>query len=388
MAKVSLYKEKKGTICLQFTNCGRTALRFTQYKVNDNQWNKQRRLVINHPRADYINLRINGMLNLATDALMLYTQQHGTKNMSANALRDAICAIIFHENEIRKLFLNVYDEFTKTKHARTHELYITCRNTICAFDKKITQKSIDDIDLAWLQGFVLYCNARQKTNTTNIRLRCIRAVFNYALKMEYTTKYPFRNFQIKQEPIIRHDLTPGQIEDLIIYDIPNLTYNGRPLADYINACRCMFYLIGINAKDLYEITEDNIINGRLKYIRAKTHKPYSILLHESAKSLIYDTISLAHTYSNHRDFMVALNRCLHTFCEYIHIPPITTNWLRHAWATYAQNKCQVPLDIIAQALGHSSMLRITEGYPAKDVHNADDANRLVIDTIEAYRMPF
>ena len=68
------------------------------------------------------------------------------------------------------------------------------------------------------------------------------------------------------------------------------------------------------------------------------------------------------------------------FCSLIHIPTVTTNWLRHSWATYAW-RIGVPIDTISLALGHSFGLSVTNGYIQKDLSAADAANRLVLDTI-------
>lgn len=126
--------------------------------------------------------------------------------------------------------------------------------------------------------------------------------------------------------------------------------------------------------------------GRVQYIRAKTHKAYSVRIEPEAADIIdrfagvRKMICMCDRYTNHRDMMKRLNRDLCAFCKHIGIPRITTNWLRHGWATFAWNN-GVPMDVVSLALGHSFGLRVTQGYVAKSITNADDANRFVIDSL-------
>lgn len=48
----------------------------------------------------------------------------------------------------------------------------------------------------------------------------------------------------------------------------------------------IFYLIGINTKDLFSLTSKNAVNGRIEYRRAKTGRWYSIKLEPEAMVLI------------------------------------------------------------------------------------------------------
>ena len=87
-----------------------------------------------------------------------------------------------------------------------------------------------------------------KVNAYAIHLRNVRTVFNYALDEGYTSMYPFWKFSIGKEETRKRSLTVGQI----------------------------------NAVDLLNARNSDVVNGRLEYKRAKTGKLYSILIEPEA----------------------------------------------------------------------------------------------------------
>jgi hypothetical protein len=63
------------------------------------------------------------------------------------------------------------------------------------------------------------------------------------------------------------------------------------------------------------------------------------------------------------------------------IPDITVYWLRHTWATVAQNDCGASTELVGFCLNHTSAHKTTEGYIQKDFSPVDRMNRQVIDYI-------
>ena len=168
----------------------------------------------------------------------------------------------------------------------------------------------------------------------------------------------------------------------------------------------MFYLIGINAKDLLLAKKSQIVNGRLEYVREKTGKHYSIKIEPEASELLLK-------YKGSKFLVEALDHCKHydNFTREINdalktigltseeiipdsenlfakpkivkhitpiIPGITTYYARHTWATFA-HELDISSDVIAMALGHSPVNRTTFIYIKPDSKKVDDANRKVID---------
>ena len=155
----------------------------------------------------------------------------------------------------------------------------------------------------------------------------------------------------------------------------------------------MFYLIGINAVDLFGAKE--IRNGRLEYRRTKTGKLYSIKVEPEAMEIIQKykgnehLLNIMDKYSDYRLFLVRMNASLKFIGDVINgkdgkkqIPPrfpdISSYWARHTWATIAAS-LDIPKETISAALGHEIGSPITSIYIKFDQNKVDEANRKVID---------
>ncbi len=132
----------------------------------------------------------------------------------------------------------------------------------------------------------------------------------------------------------------------------------------------MFCLIGINAVDLLNAPAGAVVDGRLEYVRAKTHKPYSIRVEPEAAALIEKYKGQDHLLNvmdgrkNYVDFLHRMNNALKEIGPLERkglggkkyrqplFPQISQYWCRHTWATIAAG-LDIPKETIAHALGHS-----------------------------------
>ena len=242
---------------------------------------------------------------------------------------------------------------------------------------------MENINLKWLHQFEMFLAKTQGVNGRAIYLRSLRAVCNYALHTNVISSYPFQNFFIRQEPTRKRSVSVQLFRKFL--DYPTSERNAM-FRDYF---LLMFYLIGINSKDLLLGLKKQIINGRFEYIREKTHKKYSIRIEPEAEELLK-------RYKGRNYLLRAMDGCKH-YKSFAHemndhlkmigeevvemvpdpedlfgtprliktvkpvIPGISTYFARHCWATFAY-EAGVPLDVISQALGHSSGNRTTPGY--------------------------
>ena len=220
-------------------------------------------------------------------------------------------------------------------------------------------------------------------NGRAIYLRSLRAVCNYALHTEAVSDYPFANFSIRQEPTRKRSVSVELFRKFL--DCPAPSH----LQKYRDYFLLMFYLIGINSKDLLLAGRESVIGGRLEYIREKTHRKYSVKIEPEAGELLK-----RHAGRNY--LLEAMDHCRH-YKSFAHemndalkeigdvewemvpdpedlfgmprlvktvrpvIPGISTYFARHCWATFAY-EAGIPLDVISQALGHSSGNRTPRGY--------------------------
>ncbi len=286
-------------------------------------------------------------------------------------------------------FVDIFKEFADNHNESTKELYYYSLRRIEQFDKYVSTRSIDEIGIPWLTRFESWLAQTNSKNARNILLRNIRAVFNYALDCEYTTNYPFRRFKIRPEATRKRAMTVEQLRSLAVY----------PVEDYQVFYRdmfvLMFCLIGINVVDLYSL--GSIVDGRVEYRRAKTHRLYSIKVEPEAQAIIdkyhgtKNLLCIADRWTTHSQFGKQMNKALKRMGEMQRVgrggkkvfepivPGLTTYWARHTWATIAAS-LDVPKETIAHALGHGNDT-VTDIYIDFDKRKVDEANRKVLDFV-------
>lgn len=286
-------------------------------------------------------------------------------------------------------FVDIFKEFADNHNESTKELYYYSLRRIEQFDNAISTRSIDEIGIPWLTRFESWLAQTNSKNARNILLRNIRAVFNYALDCEYTTNYPFRRFKIRPEATRKRAMTVEQLRSLAVY----------PVEDYQVFYRdmfvLMFCLIGINVVDLYSL--GSIVDGRVEYRRAKTHRLYSIKVEPEAQAIIdkyhgtKNLLCIADRWTTHSQFGKQMNKALKRMGEMQRVgrggkkvfepivPGLTTYWARHTWATIAAS-LDVPKETIAHALGHGNDT-VTDIYIDFDKKKVDEANRKVLDYV-------
>lgn len=144
-----------------------------------------------------------------------------------------------------------------------------------------------------------------------------------------------------------------------------------------------FYLIGINTEDLLHL--EAIEDGRINYIRAKTHKPISVKVEDAAR-VLFDKykgekflLNVLDTYSSTHNWTAKVDATLKSIASRNGLPPITMYWARHTWATIAHGDLGISVGTIADALGHQSDHKVTHIYiRKKDYSVVDEANLKVI----------
>ena len=290
-----------------------------------------------------------------------------------------------------KVFLDYWDEFVATKTKKgTMRTYDNARKKVEAFDGAATFNSINK---GWLMRFEA---SMQKddlaVNYISIIMRCMRAVFNYCIDCEYTTCYPFRRFQIKQEETRKRSIS---VEDLRMFR----DYQVEPHQEKYRDCFMLsFYLIGINLTDLFSLTHDSVKDGYVTYRRAKTGKPYRIKIEPEAQAILDRYKGDAHLLSladewGMDNFRSRADRELKRIGPFDRkgrggkkvfeplFPHLSMYWARHTWATIA-SKIDIPIETIGHALGHSDESHsVTNIYIRFDEAKIDEANRKVLDYV-------
>ena len=367
----------------------------TQLSASEKEWNGNEysvRAQNYKPR----NIVARGIINKAETVIFTLEQQEKLKSTTDKALKKLIEDAISSKVENQKTFLYYLDEFVSKKtNQGTKSIYTTTRNKIEEYDSHCTFESMDK---SWLENFEAWMAKTMKVNAYAIHLRNIRSVFNYAIDEEYTTLYPFRRFSIKKEETRKRSLTAEQLR--LLRDYPCEEYQIR----YRDMFMLMFYLIGVNAADLFNAKRSALVNGRFEYKRAKTGKLYSIKVEPEAQDIIEKykgkdyLLNIMDEYGNYKDFLHRMGIGLKQIGETERkglggkksrnplFPDLSSYWARHTWATVAA-ELDVPKEVIAHALGHSwANSTTTDIYIRFDMKKVDEANRKVIDFVNNINM--
>lgn len=298
--------------------------------------------------------------------------------ISLTKLKAELTRIISGKDQKKLTISDMFERFTQNKYEGTRNIYARTLVKILEFDRKA---DLNDIDKLWLERFEKYLrNEGASTNGISLHMRNLRAVFNFALDEEVITNYPFRKYHIKSEQTRKRDLTIEQLRALKKCRCRDFEKRYRDMFMLI------FYLCGINIGDLLLLKHDNVINGRIEYYRRKTKKYYSIRIEPEAQAIIdrYKgkdwLLNISDTYRDYHDFMRRMNRAIRkiqhkgkAIC-----PTLSTYYARHTWASLAA-EIDIPMDTIAQALGHSTPYSTTDIYVNRRLKKIDEANRKVID---------
>lgn len=345
---------------------------------------------------DYINLRI-------TD----YIQKYQRKDIELGDRRDFMTVkqikAYLLEDKKRSGALDFFEFAEKYLNSVDSAGTLRWHNAAIASLKLFigNQLPFSEINLAFLQRYENHLRRQGVGNGVNNYMRSFRALFNKArdlyndedAKIVRIPQYPFRKYTIPSAitKSKNHFLSIEELSELINYKCSNA---GEEFA--VDMFLLMIYLMGIEAKDLFYLGQQNK-KGRVLYDRFKTGKEFSIKLEPEALAIIKkylsktSLINAQERYSNHLTLISFINDQLHgkksrkvegVFPKLEIEKKVTTKWARHTWATIARNECRISKDDVALCLGHQDTdNRVTDMYIKYDYSIIDESNRKVIDFI-------
>lgn len=403
MATIKLYLDTRanavGTpapVKIALNMHGDTVMQSTGIKILPDQWDKKSCKVIKHPQKQILNTVLASRLNDWEMAMLKLVETGEARNTkSASELKRKIVEVLSPkdtEEEAGDFFAHYIKYASNRRTSGTREAYRQTLRRMEAFDKDIRTRTFEDINKRWLTDFEAFmAQTAHSANSRAFHFRNIRAVFNDALDEEITKAYPFRKFKIRKEPTAKRSLSVEQLRTLATF--PCEEYQKQ----YRDIFMLMFYLIGVNAVDLFKAKRDAVSDGRFEYIRSKTYKPYSIKIEPEAKVLLEKykgkehLISVMDTRNDYKAYLHRMNDALKRIGDVSVcnskgkkvykplFPKISQYWCRHSWATIAA-KLEIPKETIAAALGHGGNT-VTDIYIDFDRRKVDEANRRVIDWV-------
>ncbi len=357
-------------------------------QLTSEQWDVTTATIQNHPEAKFLNTLINRRKS-EVDTLILKLEEFEKErlaDMSAIQIRDYVVSKLNPNEEQPKpkedpnTFLKWFDRFMGRKQGRTKSIYEATRRRLVAWigEEKLAKVKFEDIKVAWLEEFEDFLSLTAGVNANAIHFRNIRTVVNYAIDNEVTTYYAFRRFKIKSEATRKRNFDINTLRRIFTHQCEEEWQQ-----KYLDFFKLSFMLIGINVVDLCGLKK--MSQGRVEYLRAKTHRPYSIKVEKEAREIIDryagtdSLVNFAENYANYRHFYNNLCKGLNEVKKQLGLEELTTYWARHSWATIA-HKLKISKDVIAQALGHGSHT-VTDIYIEEDTQAVDEANRKVLDYV-------
>lgn len=243
----------------------------------------------------------------------------------------------------------------------------------------------------WLAG------QQSSPNTISTYMRTLQAVYNRWMSpgIEGYNPVLFKDVYTKVESRTKRALTAEQMEQLRNTDFSVLTLRQQQVLTYF---LLMFMLRGMPFIDLAHLRKSDLRNRRITYRRHKTGKlmvvdvpPDAMRLLQKYRDktdseylfpLLHGGLFMEEHHDRYQETLRHFNRELARLMKQL-LPGVSVSsyTARHTWATLAYHS-GVPVGLISQSLGHSS-IRVTMTYLKPfDAEVIDRINRQVISLVK------
>ena len=272
------------------------------------------------------------------------------------------------------------DDMVNNKQPGSSTVYRQLLSMIKKFTKD-TDLPISRINTEWCQNFISWIqNTRMNgPTTTNIRIMCLKAVLNKAIKDHLIKKNPMDGIKTLQSHKRNMTISDESMKKLLHATKEQI---GEENWYYLNYWRAIYYGNGMNVADLLRLTPSNISenNDELTFVRHKTSRKSGKEVHVALIPELKDALDVIK--GNGRHLIPTLDKCqpdsmkefykinnhlyqinthLRTCCEILGIKEkVTTYTARHSFATRLL-RAGVPIEYISEALGHTK-ISTTQNY--------------------------
>lgn len=333
-----------------------------------------------------LNLKINGILPTITSEQLKQKIKALSGVPEEEMETKGICELHF------KTYIENYIKNCNSKSSKTQYTYTLKKvASFCNVEKLL----ISDITVSWLKDFDAYCTSTgMQPNGKALYLRAIRTIFNDAIDRELIgyEKYPFRRFKIKKTETPHRNISIKGLRKMVNFDAEKFlelqktnkkkknTCKFHEIQKYIDLFFLSFYLCGINIKDLLFLKSEDVSNGQISILRAKTSIPILLRIEPEAQKLIDkhkgDKFLLnfldTYTTNDYRNLEKRMNKNIQ-----LAFPGVTGYWARHSWATIAA-ELDIPDHIIDIAQGRKPV-GMASVYINRNLKKISQANRKVIN---------
>ena len=330
------------------------------------------------PNRDEIRLLIQQKL-YDLQKTILNKRIEGKDFTASSLLKSSVTSSCLHNNvdECFIYYIKILKEQGRLRYAGMYEV---SHNSFIKFNNGSLELPFNDIVVVWLKKYEAWMLKQGLAiNTIGTRIRHLRAVFNMAIEHNVIDKecYPFHAYKVSKvsQTPPKRAMSKADIQKVI-------SYQGK--ADIERLAIALFtfsyFTAGINFVDMAMLKQENIVDDKLCYTRAKTKKQIIIPLQEESKEIISNysdgstnrsgylfTIlsgynkSEAQIANRLHKVLAKVNRALKQIGQELGLPiKLTTYVARHSFATVLK-RAGVSTSIICESLGHSSE-KITQIY--------------------------
>lgn len=361
----------------------------TSVAVTREQWSVERQCVVGHTQKRTLNAILQAKKVEVDEVIARLLRLGALNGLVAGQVRDAVLAELEAGEPAAPVRRGVYDcfvDFMATKKGRTQQLYDTTLRSLMKFCPEFRTMSFEQVNVSWLERWDLFMSQTAPSrNSRNINMRNLRAVFNRAIDDGETVSYPFRRYKLRPEPTQKRSMSVEQIRKVVHTPMP------KDLEQYRDMFVLMFCLRGINVIDLCGLQRIDS-DGRVRFSRSKTKRPYAILVEPEARAIIEryrgkgQLLRMMDGRKHYRSWYQQLARglkrvkaVLNGVRDGVVVDELTSYWARHTWAT-AAGWLDIPKETIVAGLGHG-MNTVTDIYIDFDMRKVDVANRRVLDLV-------
>ena len=341
--------------------------------ANPRHWDFQKQ----HPRSNcpnYEKIKILIHRTVQEYREKAFCLKSNDRGFTANTLGDAIC-IKKKAETVNDVFLEYIEQLDREGRNGYSKSVRQVYNSLVKYNGHLELFFVD-IDGCWLKRYEQ--SLRRKglaENTIGIRLRTLKAIYNYAIEkgVANADKYPFKQYKESrlQQETVKRALRKDDFERII-----NYVGKDKYQQFAIDIFAFTYYIGGINFVDIANLTVKNIQDGQLVYRRQKTAKLIKLPIPQPAQLLIdkyhsdspflfpiYNTTHITTQQKENRlhKVITKVNTRLKMIGKELDLSiPITTYVARHTQAT-VMKRAGVPTSVISQIMGHSSE-KVTQIY--------------------------
>lgn len=345
----------------------------TRFSAKENEWSEKDGCFIVRQAADKLkNHHLRDIMNKVEGVLFNLELSGELNSVTGAQLRTAIDNALGVKKTEKHTLISFLDKGAVGKSQRTQRLFKWCRDKVTAFDAGVR---ITDISHKWIADFQQQLeNEGLRPNSVALLLSYVARACSIALTDGVISRNPCIGIKKPKEETRKRSLSIDVLRHLRDMELTGAKEWARDMF-FLS-----FYLIGINIADLYAL--QYIRDGRIEYRRRKTGTLYSVAVPPEAKEILdkyagADKLLDTSRHTSSGTMCTALTYNLRKI-----YPDLSTYYARHSWASIAA-ELDIPIETISHALGHKIGSPVTAIYVAYSQRKVDDANRKVIDYLNA-----